>query len=287
MAADYPKDTEPSELLQKFHQRALPTTDERVSMHQQIVARWKDSSLSTIPSKDLLKSEIDESDLSNVLWVGSHFNQPFLYEEDVLSSKRIDSERTLWLYDPKRCWVDVLVRRVYLGGAYNRRHCKSDHELIALCPKKAFGVTLQMHFNEKSDDVDRFALLKRLRKQSLSDPQCLVPTYLVAAPVSLLWEIASRSQKQKKTRKRDRSQSDSPSFISNENVLKRRIKHSVRWLDSIPSQDCCEMAARLLQQWSLRAAELLQLSAKKNQDEEEEEKETMMMTTSSEERERE
>ena len=164
MSSDFPKDTEPSELLQKFHQRALPTTDERVSMHQQIVARWKDSSLSTIPSKDLLKSEIYESDLSNVLWVGSHFNQPFLYEEDVLSSKRIDSERTLWLYDPKRCWVDVLVRRVYLGGAYNRRHCKSDHELIALCPKKAFGVALQMHFNEKSDDVDRFALLKRLHK---------------------------------------------------------------------------------------------------------------------------
>ena len=76
MATDFPKDTEPSELLQKFHQRPLPTSEERVSMHQQIVARWKDSPLSTIPSKDLLKSEIDESDLINVRWVGSRFNQP-------------------------------------------------------------------------------------------------------------------------------------------------------------------------------------------------------------------
>ena len=224
MATDFPKDTEPSELLQKFHQ--LPTSEEHVSMHQQIVARWKDSPLSTIPSKDLLKSKIEESDLSNVLWVGSRFNQPSSYEEDVPSSKTIDLERTLWLYDPKRCWVDVLVRRVYLGGAY-----KSGHELMILCPKKAFTVAFQMHFN--GDDVDRFELLKRLREQLLNDPQCLVPTYLLAASVSFLSEIASQK---KKTRKRARS----PSSYSISNMKR-----------SVPSQEYCEKAAaRLLQQWS-------------------------------------
>ena len=134
--------------------------------------------------------------------------------------------------------MDVLVRRVYLGGAY-----KSDHELMILCPKKALTVALQMHFN--GDDDDRFELLKRLREQSLNDPQCLVPTYLLAAPVSFLSEIASQSQKKKKTRKRERESCS----ISDKNV--KRIQHSsARWLDSVPSQDYCEKAARLLQQWS-------------------------------------
>ena len=101
--------------------------------------------------------------------------------------------------------------------------------------------------------------MKRLREQSLNDPQCLVPTYLLAAPVSFLSEIASQSQKKKKTRKRERESCS----ISDKNV--KRIQHSsARWLDSVPSQDYCEKAARLLQQWSS------EFSTEKDGEEEEE-----------------
>src|SRR3990167_6846013 len=126
----------------KKQPRWLPTFQKIPNQGFKSFINVRSQPLSTIPSKDLLKSKI----------------------EDLLNSKTIDLERTLWLYDPKRCWVDVLVRRVYLGGTYNRRHCKSDCELMVLCPKKAFTAALQMHFN--GDDNDhRFELLKRLREQ--------------------------------------------------------------------------------------------------------------------------
>ena len=271
---DFPKDTQPSKLLQEFRERTLPTSEEQVSIHQQILSRWGDASLTTLPSKDLLKAEIDESDFSNVIWVGSRFNQPFLHEEGVLSSQRIDPQRTLWLYDPKRCWVDVLVRRVYLGGAYNRRHCKSDHELMALCPKKALTVALQMHFSDDDEMKDIAELLERLRKQSFSDAQCLIPTCLLAASPSFLAEIAPRIasflplQKKKQNRKRTH-----PSLAAVSTKNAKRIKRSAVWLDSVPSQDHCEMAARLLQQWTLHATALLQESQLPESEEEQQEKE--------------
>ena len=67
----------------KKQPRWLPTFQKIPNQGFKSFINVRSQPLSTIPSKDLLKSEIDESDLSNVLWVGSRFNQPFSYEEDI------------------------------------------------------------------------------------------------------------------------------------------------------------------------------------------------------------